>query len=126
MLPLISCLMVTLPVETRAAGRRRAIADYRRQSYPHRELVLVMDRGDPASHAALRAEVAALGDASISVVALDDTLTLGALRNASVAAARGQLLCQWDDDDLSTIPTALRSSRRRYRRALRMRFFCLK
>ena len=97
--PLISCLMVTLPVPDRAAGLHRAIADYRCQNYPRRELVLVLNGGEAPCQAAIAAHVAALADASIRLVAPPGLLPLGALRNAAVAAAQGEVLCQWDDDD---------------------------
>ena len=46
--------------------------------------------------------VAGLGDERIRMVRLASTdKTLGELRNAAVANARGDLVCQWDDDDLS-------------------------
>jgi glycosyltransferase involved in cell wall biosynthesis len=90
--PLISCLMVTrgglFPAQL-------AIHCYQRQSYVDRELVIICDQpGSP-----LAAHVAELGDPSIRYVETAPA-TLGELRNTSVAHARGDLLCQWDDDDL--------------------------
>ena len=74
---------------------RFAIDCYQRQTWPNRELVIVCD--EPGSE--LPAFVAALGDPTIRYVAAAPAL-LGALRNVSVEAARGTLLCQWDDDDM--------------------------
>lgn len=90
--PLISCLMVT---RGHLIPTQFAIECYRRQTWPNRELVIVCD--DPASE--LPAFVAAIGDPTIRYVQTDQA-ALGALRNTSVEAARGTLLCQWDDDDL--------------------------
>lgn len=90
--PLISCLMVT---RGRGFAVRFAIEAYQRQTYPNRELVVVCDH--PESGLAER--IAALGDPSIRYVEAGPA-PLGSLRNASVAASRGDLLCQWDDDDL--------------------------
>jgi hypothetical protein len=89
---LVSCLMVT---RCRGGMVRQAIECFLRQTYPDRELVLLTEQLAPdlatliAPHASIRAvEVGHRG------------LTLGALRNLAVRAARGQLVAQWDDDDL--------------------------
>ena len=74
---------------------RFAIDCFRRQTWPNRELVIVC--GDRGSE--LPAFLATLGDPMIRYVAASPS-TLGELRNVSVEAARGTLLCQWDDDDL--------------------------
>lgn len=89
----ISCLTVTRP--GRLPLLQRAIADYRRQTHAARELVILHD-GDTEFDTRVRA--LAQGDASISVYAAEPA-TLGSLRNHSVALARGELICQWDDDD---------------------------
>lgn len=91
--------MVTMPVPYRLPYFRQSVADYCRQTYAHRELVIVPDVGEPAARAELVAHVASLGRDDIRIVDLPGKRSLGALRNASVASARGDLLCQWDDDD---------------------------
>jgi hypothetical protein len=68
--PLVSCLMVTSG--RREALRIGAVTDWKKQTWPHRELVVVVDDGDTP---------------------------LGALRQASIEDARGEYICQWDDDD---------------------------
>ena len=90
--PLISCLMVT-----RGALRpaRFAIACFQAQSWPGRELVIVGDAIDGD----LRAHLDMLADPAIRLVECDPA-PLGALRTTAVAAARGDLVAQWDDDDL--------------------------
>lgn len=90
--PLVSCVMVTRGALFPA---RHAIDCFRRQSYAHRELVIVCDR--PGN--AVATHVAGLGDPAIRYVETAPA-TLGELRNTSVAHARGELICQWDDDDL--------------------------
>lgn len=97
--PLVSCLMVTLPVRYRLPFFRQSVADYCRQTHARRELVIVTDQGEPAARAELVAHVASLGRDDIRIVDVPGKHTLGALRNASVANAHGALLCQWDDDD---------------------------
>lgn len=96
---LISCLAVTLPLPERREGLRRVIADYQAQDWSPRELVVVINGGDPASHDDIYGDVDRLADRTIRVVAVPGIATLGALRNAAVGGARGDILCQWDDDD---------------------------
>lgn len=74
---------------------RFAIACYRAQTYPNRELIVVCDN----PHNEVGPWIATLNDPSIRYV-LTDKAVLGALRNLSVEKAEGTLLCQWDDDDL--------------------------
>jgi glycosyltransferase involved in cell wall biosynthesis len=90
--PLISCLMVT---RGGIVPARFAIEAYRRQTYSPRELVIVCDQAATA----LRSHIDTVGDPSIRFVEAA-TSTLGDLRNASIAAASGELVAQWDDDDL--------------------------
>lgn len=78
----------------------RSIEGFRRQTYPARELVLVLNGGDPAVATRIRDRVAGLDDASIRIAEPPGTLSLGALRNISLAQARGEIVCQWDDDDI--------------------------
>lgn len=93
--PLVSCLMVTA---ARPASARLAVECFQRQSYPNRELVIIDD--GPTDD--LADFVAGLADERIRMVRLASTdKTLGELRNTAVANAHGELVCQWDDDDLS-------------------------
>lgn len=92
--PLVSCLMVTGKRPGLAAV---AVEAFQRQTYANRELVIIDDSGGGAL-----GEVCDVEDARIRWVRLPaENLTLGALRNRALAEARGEVLCQWDDDDLS-------------------------
>ncbi|MBA4742248.1 MAG: glycosyltransferase [Azoarcus sp.] len=92
--PLVSCLMVT---RNRAPTARLAIDAFLRQTWPARELVILDDGEDDA----LRNHVATLDDARIRIFRPDGPrANLGELRNRAVALARGEYVCQWDDDDL--------------------------
>jgi len=104
--PLISCLTVTLPVPGRFERLKQSLAAYAGQTHARRELVLVVNGGVAESATAIKAHVAALGRADIRIVEPPGDLTLGALRNVSLEAARGEVVCQWDDDDLNH-PTRL-------------------
>ncbi|QIF05006.1 glycosyltransferase [Roseimicrobium sp. ORNL1] len=92
--PLVSCLMVT--------GRRRhlsrlAVRMFQLQTYEHRELVVIDDSGQ-----APPADWGIDEDTRVRWITVpSEGKPLGALRNLALAEARGDFLCQWDDDDLS-------------------------
>lgn len=95
---MISCLMVTLD---RPALAKLAIRSYAEQSYPNRELVIVTD-GEECYRSALARYVEELGIPGVRVIYPGSGgFTLGALRNISMEAAQGEIICQWDDDDYS-------------------------
>ncbi|POM25293.1 Glycosyl transferase family 2 [Actinomadura rubteroloni] len=84
----------------RLGPARRAIGCYRRQTYPHRELVIV-SQGTARYRAALARCLAEADVPDARIVPADPALRLGALRNLALDAARGALVCVWDDDDCS-------------------------
>lgn len=89
----VSCLMVT---RGRLSTLEGALVGYENQDHPDRELVIVTNR-DRADD--VRRYVNGRGP-RIRVAAADDGLTLGDLRNLSLSLAEGEMVCQWDDDDL--------------------------
>ena len=92
--PLVSCLMVT---RGKLFPSRFAVACFQYQTYENRELIVVVDD----SSCELIPYVASLRDDRIRLVEVSaGARTLGELRNISVANARGEYVCQWDDDDL--------------------------
>jgi glycosyltransferase involved in cell wall biosynthesis len=93
-LPLISCIMASRGAPFPAL---QAVECFRRQSYPARELVIVTACADGL----LADRIAALGDPSIRLIQAESPANVGALRNEGIAASGGDLLCVWDDDDLS-------------------------
>jgi glycosyltransferase involved in cell wall biosynthesis len=97
---MVSCLLVTLPVAQRFAHLKRSIASYCRQTYRDTELIIVLDPGPADARAAIEGHVAALGRDDIRIVASPQRVSVGALRNLSLGSARGDFVCQWDDDDL--------------------------
>jgi len=97
--PLISCLMVTRPTADRLPRFKRSVADYLRQTHVRRELVVVVDgRVDDPTTEVIREHLAGLGRDDIRLVE-PVAESLGALRNVSLAESRGEIRCQWDDDD---------------------------
>jgi glycosyltransferase involved in cell wall biosynthesis len=97
---LVSCLMVTKPRPERFTFLKDSISAFLRQSYQPFELVIVLDEADAQATLALETHVASLGRPNIHLFAAEGKTTLGALRNRSVRVSRGDVLCQWDDDDL--------------------------
>lgn len=93
--PMVSCLMLT---RDRVRQAKLAVRLYRRQTWLNRELVVI----DSSVDGTFAEWIASLGDPSIRLIKVDRAaeITLGELRNLSVAEARGAYICQWDDDDL--------------------------
>ncbi len=96
-LPKISCLTVTL---NRLVQLKQAIRCYCDQTYPNRELVIVTE-GTQRYRQAIADYLQALGRSDIRLVPLEGgPYNLGKVRNRALDAAAGELICQWDDDDL--------------------------
>ncbi len=85
--PLVSCIM---PTQRRPGYVAQAIAYFRRQDYPARELVIAC-RGDDDLPGPI-------DDPDIRVVHTGEA-SIGGMRNAAVRAARGGIIVHWDDDD---------------------------
>jgi glycosyltransferase involved in cell wall biosynthesis len=94
--PSISCLMVT---RDRLSLARLAIRCFADQTYSRRQLVIVSE-GDRWYRDALKRCARELEIEHFEVVAADPSVPLGGLRNISLDAADGEVVCQWDDDDL--------------------------
>lgn len=88
--PLVTCIM---PTYNRRAFVPRAVAQFLAQDYPNRELVVVDDGTDPVE------DLMPAGDERVRYIRLPERLTIGAKRNLACEAARGELICHWDDDD---------------------------
>jgi hypothetical protein len=98
---LISCLMVTRLASDRLGRIAAAVAAFQAQTHPRRELLVVIDEGaDASGRRALAEMVQGAGPAPVRVKEAPGTPTLGALRNISLAEAGGEVVCQWDDDDI--------------------------
>lgn len=94
---LISCLTVTQP--GRLEELEQSVRCFARQTYPKREMVIVHDGGDVFDGGVSDVVQRFSGD-RIHIQRAGPGSSLGALRNLSVRRARGELVCQWDDDDL--------------------------
>jgi glycosyltransferase involved in cell wall biosynthesis len=91
--------MVTLPVPERFAGLKKSIGDFLQQSHSEKELVVVMNGGDITGRQMIATHVSDLQQPMVRLVDVPGLLTLGALRNISLAEAHGEYFCHWDDDD---------------------------
>ena len=87
--PLVSCIM---PTYNRRPFIPLALACFREQTYPNREL-LVVDDGNDAIADLVRHEPA------VRYLRVDRRLPIGAKRNRACAEARGEIIAHWDDDD---------------------------
>ncbi|HEY1431594.1 MAG TPA: glycosyltransferase family A protein [Stellaceae bacterium] len=93
---MISCLCITRG--DRPDLLSDAVSDFVRQTFSDRELVILHD-GDDAADARVEAIVATHAGASIRIEHAPPGQRLGGLRNLAIALARGEWICQWDDDD---------------------------
>jgi hypothetical protein len=94
--PKVSCVTVT-------TGRvnliKKAIHCYLYQTYKNRELV-ILSQGTEEENRQIESHVRSLGRDDIIFFEAPSHLTLGAMRNTSIEIAKGDIICQWDDDDL--------------------------
>jgi len=92
---LVSAMMVTQA--GREALAEEAIGDFARQTWPHRELVIITDCIERTHYDRLRRAIEPIERARVVKVPFRETL--GYLRNAAVEESSGDVLIQWDDDD---------------------------
>lgn len=92
MLPLVSAVV---PTRNRPDLVCRAVRSALDQTYPHLEVVVVVDGPDPATVAAL----GAMGDPRVRVVPLAQNVGGSEARNIGAREARGEWVALLDDDD---------------------------
>jgi glycosyltransferase involved in cell wall biosynthesis len=92
--------MVTTARPERLPLIEQSLRAFCQQSHDHRQLVIVLDDPAPGDRQQLERALADLPGVNVQLVVPPGKRSLGALRNASLAAAAGEILCQWDDDDL--------------------------
>ena len=91
-LPLVSALLIT---KNRKEQALRAIECFLAQTYDAKELVII-DEGERELEKAIKK----LASPLISYHRNDKRINLGQLRNQAIRIAKGEYVCQWDDDDL--------------------------
>lgn len=90
---LVSCVMVTCG---RSHLMTPAIKSYLSQTYRFRELVIV-SQASQEENVRIRNLIEPYPE--IQFVEASSRLTLGEMRNLSIEVAKGDAICQWDDDD---------------------------
>jgi len=86
---MVSCIM---PTSRRPAFVLQSIRYFQRQSYQHRELIIVDDGADDLGDQLP-------DDPQIRYVRLPQRSSIGFKRNYACALARGAMIAHWDDDD---------------------------
>jgi glycosyltransferase involved in cell wall biosynthesis len=94
-IPKISCVMVTCGRIDRVS---HAIRSWCKQTYPKRELIILSQGGAEVNRHIDEMIKFQVGE--IHFVEAPARLSLGAMRNASIELSTGDVICQWDDDDL--------------------------
>ncbi len=92
--PLVSCIM---PTRGTLFPARFAIDCFLGQSWAERELIVVCASPDSE----VERHIAGLADSRIRFHLVEGAATVGEMRNRAIALAAGELICVWDDDDLS-------------------------
>ncbi len=95
-LPMISCIM---PTANRAEYVYRAVQCFFNQDYPHKELIIVYNRGTdlPDGWHDLKTTQTIPGVQLVQV----STKVIGAKRNEACRRAEGSIISHWDDDDIN-------------------------
>lgn len=94
--PKISCLMVT---SGRYELMKKSIKCYIDQTYSNKELI-VLSQATPEINNQIKEHIDSLGRKDIQFIWCSPKMALGGMRNLSVELSTGDVLCQWDDDDL--------------------------
>lgn len=81
-----------MPTYNRRAFVPRALEYFLRQDYTNKELVIVDDGMDAIGDLVPQ-------DERFRYLRLKEKITVGAKRNRAIEAARGDIICHWDDDD---------------------------
>lgn len=93
---LVSCVCVT---RNKPVLLERAIECFLAQTYENKELIVLYEDDDAATEAFLGKGFAPGSGIRVFRVPAYPKMTLGELRNAAIKIARGEFVCQWDDDD---------------------------
>jgi glycosyltransferase involved in cell wall biosynthesis len=97
----VSCIMVSFDFAggTRFRHFERAFLAYSDQTYKNKELVIVIG-GDNEYFDRVRRHVSQSQRRDVKLV-FSELTTLAALRNCALDHSTGDIVCQWDDDDIS-------------------------
>lgn len=76
---------------------KKSVQCYINQTYPNKELVVLSQAKDNTE---IRSWIESLGRDDIIFAEAPTNITLGEMRNTSIELSHGDIICQWDDDDL--------------------------
>lgn len=93
---LISCICIS---KNNPDFLLRAVVCFKRQSYPNKELVILLEECNRDSIEAMEKELHNTENIKIIIQEHDTENKLGQLRNIAINYASGKYICQWDDDD---------------------------
>ncbi len=99
--------MITRAKKARLTRLKISIDCYLHQTYPNKELIIVLNNMNDLEYKHALATISGYQEKGIRVFRVKAPISkLGDLRHFSIAKARGEIFCQWDDDDISH-PTRL-------------------
>lgn len=93
---LISCVCVT---RKKPGLLKRAIDCFLWQTYPNKELIILYEDDDIATEEFVSKGLPSESGVRPFRVPVYPKMALGELRNLAIEKARGEFICQWDDDD---------------------------
>lgn len=97
----VSCLMVTSLSAKRFPRVKKSILSFTHQTYPNKELLIIIDSPSYFEEVQLIHFIRQLRSINpIRILKPSGKHALGTLRNMAMTKAKGDFLCQWDDDDL--------------------------
>jgi len=99
-MPSITCMMVTRPIQARLPHFEKSIAAYIAQTHQAKNLLILVDSAAEIPATDLTSRIAAFNRPDIQIIQNPSPAPLGRLRNLACEAATGDVICQWDDDDL--------------------------
>jgi len=95
-IPLISCVCVT---KNRLDLLKKSIFCYINQGYSNKKLT-ILSQSSPYINLQIKKHIQELKRTDIEFFEAPENISLGEMRNISVELANGEIICQWDDDDL--------------------------
>jgi glycosyltransferase involved in cell wall biosynthesis len=91
----ITCVCVTK--SGRTSFLKKSIEYFQNQTYPNKEL-LIVSQATQEENEQIDQFISNLKEISLHIV--DEKMDLGTMRHTSVSLAKGDIVCQWDDDDI--------------------------
>jgi glycosyltransferase involved in cell wall biosynthesis len=101
MKPFVSCLMISRPSTKRWQLFQASVRSFQEQKYEPKELIILLNHVSKAQQKKIKSYIKDLNDPRIRLKTISSKHNLGELRNRIQNWARGNLLAQWDDDDIS-------------------------